>query len=139
MWIRKVVSEDKQRGHQPAAFFFDTYFCADGRYTPTPGFLDAAIAAIRGAGALIVADEAQAGLSRSGTHTWAVQCLGIEPDLMVLGKPMGNGRPIGAAIARRKIVDEFYSRDRYFNTFAGNPVSTAVGVTVIDAVQKEMA
>lgn len=127
----------RSRGHRPAAFFFDTYFCADGVYLPPAGLMREAIAALRQAGALIVADEVQAGLARCGTHAWAVQRLGIEPDLVVLGKPMGNGHPISAVLARKEIIDAFYSKDRYFNTFAGNTVSCAVGNAVLDVVERE--
>lgn len=135
--VKSAINELKARGHAPAAFYFDTYFCADGVYLPPPGFMDKAIAEIRRAGALIIADEVQAGLSRCGTHMWAVQRMGIEPDMMVLGKPMGNGHPIGAVIVKKEILDLFYAKDRYFNTFAGNPVSSVVGSAVLEVIENE--
>ena len=92
---------------------------------------------LKKAGALIVADEVQAGLGRSGSHMWAFQRLGANPDIVVMGKPMGNGHPIGVVVARKEIVDAFYASDRYFNTFAGNPVSCAVGLAVLDVLEGE--
>lgn len=133
----QAVDALRARGHKPAAFFFDTYFCADGVYLPPTGFMREAIEALRKAGTLIIADEVQAGLGRCGTHAWAVQRLGIEPDIVVLGKPMGNGHPIGAVLARKEIIDTFYGKDRYFNTFAANTVTCAVGVAVLDVMERE--
>ena len=72
-----------------------------------------------------------------GTHRRLFERLGIEPDIVVMGKPMGNGHPIGVVVARQEIVDAFYRQDRYFNTFAGNPVSCAVGLAVLEVVEKE--
>ena len=132
-----VVDALTARGHRPAAFIFDTYFCADGVYLPPSGFMRNAVAEVRKARALVIADEVQAGLGRSGSHLWSVQRLGIDPDIVVMGKPMGNGHPIGVVVARQEIIDTFYSRDRYFNTFAGNPVSCAVGSAVLDVVERQ--
>jgi 4-aminobutyrate aminotransferase-like enzyme len=125
------------RGHAPAAFYFDTYFCADGVYLPPEGFLKEAIGELKRTGVMIIADEVQGGLGRCGSHLWSVKRLGIEPDMVVLGKPMGNGHPIGAVVARKEMIDAFFGKDRYFNTFAGNNVSSAVGTAVIDVVEKE--
>lgn len=132
-----AVARLGEMGHRPAAIFLEPYFCTDGVRLAPPGYVDEALAAVRRAGGLVVADEVQAGLSRSGTHVWSYQRLGIEPDIAVLGKPMGDGHPIGVVIARSDIVDTFYRLDRYFNTFAGNPVSSAVGIAVLDVVERE--
>jgi 4-aminobutyrate aminotransferase-like enzyme len=127
----------RDRGHPPAAFYFDTYFCADGVFLPPDGFMTEAMAELRKAGVMIIADEVQAGLGRSGSHLWSVVRLGIEPDMIVLGKPMGNGHPIGVVAARKEMIDAFFGKDRYFNTFAGNNVSSAVGKAVFDVVKNE--
>lgn len=132
-----AIEELRERGHSPAAFFFDTYFCADGVFVPPEGFMSAAVDELKRAGVMLIADEVQAGLGRSGSHLWSVSKLGIEPDMIVVGKPMGNGHPIGAVAARKEIIDAFFEKDRYFNTFAGNNVSSAVGKAVFDVVKKE--
>jgi 4-aminobutyrate aminotransferase-like enzyme len=126
-----------ERGHRPAALFIESFFCTDGVRLPERGTLSAAVGLVRDAGGILVADEVQAGLARSGTHMWAFERLGLVPDIAVMGKPMGNGHPLAVVVARRDIVDAFYARDRYFNTFAGNPVSCAVGLAVLDVVEKE--
>jgi 4-aminobutyrate aminotransferase-like enzyme len=126
-----------KRGHRPAALFVESFFCTDGVRVADTGFIAEAIRRVRDAGALVIADEVQAGLARSGTHIWSFERLGIVPDIAVMGKPMGNGHPIGIVVARRDVVDAFYSSDRYFNTFAGNPVSCAIGCAVLDVVEKE--
>jgi len=133
----RAVATLAERGHRPAAFFVEPFFCTDGVRLPETGFVAEAVGRLRRAGALIVADEVQAGLARCGTHMWSFERLGIDPDIVVLGKPMGNGHPIGAVLARAEIVDLFYERDRYFNTFAGNPVSCAVGTAVLEVIEKE--
>lgn len=124
-------------GHGTAAFFFDSYFCSDGIRVPRRGFLTAAFARVREAGGLIVADEVQTGLGRCGSHMWAFQRLAVRPDIVVLGKSLGNGYPIGAVIARQDLVDAFYSTQRYFNTCAGSQVSAAVGSAVLDVIRDE--
>jgi 4-aminobutyrate aminotransferase-like enzyme len=124
-------------GYAPAAWFVESYFCTDGVRLPPTGFLDDAVARLRRANALIIADEVQAGLGRSGSHLWAYQRLGVDADIVVMGKPMGNGHPIGVVVARREIIDAFYATDRYFNTFAGNPVSCAVGLAVLHVLERE--
>lgn len=132
-----AVDKLAQRGHRPAALFIESFFCTDGVRLAATGGISAAIDVVRSAGGLVIADEVQAGLARSGSHTWAFERLGIQPDIVVMGKPMGNGHPVAVVVARRDIVDAFYARDRYFNTFAGNPVSCAVGLAVLDVVQDE--
>ena len=135
--FKAAVQTLRDRGHPPVAFYFDTYFCADGVFLPPDGFMREAMTELRNAGVKIIADEVQAGLGRSGSQLWSVTRLGIEPDMIVLGKPMGNGHPIGVVAARKEMIDAFLSKDRYFNTFAGNNVSSAVGKAVFDVVKKE--
>lgn len=124
-------------GHRPAALFIDSLFATDGLAVPPKGHLDAALRRLREAGGLCVADEVQPGLGRTGTSMWGFQNLGIVPDIVTTGKPMGNGHPIAVLATRREIVDAFFARDRYFNTFGGNPVSSAVGLAVLDVIEAE--
>jgi acyl-CoA reductase-like NAD-dependent aldehyde dehydrogenase len=86
---------------------------------------------VRAAGGLIIADEVQSGFGRTGLQMWGHEMFDIAPDLVVLGKPMGNGHPIGATITTTGLLEGFGSRNTYFNTFAGNPVSAAVGRAVL--------
>lgn len=126
-----------RKGHEAAAFFFDTYFCSDGVRTPVCGALDIGVRRISEAGALIIADEVQPGLGRCGTHMWAFQRLGLRPDIVVLGKSLGNGYPIGAIAARAELVDGFYRNERYFNTCAGSQLAAAAGSATLDVIEDQ--
>jgi 4-aminobutyrate aminotransferase-like enzyme len=90
---------------------------------------------VRDAGGLVIADEVQAGYARSGTW-WGYQATGFTPDIVVTGKPMGNGLPLAATAASRALVETFRSRTRYFNTFAASPLQAAVGMAVLDEIEQ---
>ncbi len=122
---------------RPAALLFDTVFASDGIALDPPGFIAGAVAAVRAAGGLFVADEVQAGLARTGSHMWGFERHGVVPDLVTVGKPMGDGHPVAALMARPAHLAEFGARSRYFNTFGGNPVSAAVGLAVLDVIRDE--
>jgi 4-aminobutyrate aminotransferase-like enzyme len=96
-----------------------------------------AVSRVKAAGGLYVADEVQAGLGRLGDGMWGFQSFGVTPDIVTMGKPLGNGHPIGAVVTRREIVEAFYKRERYFNTFGGNPVSAAAGLAVLEVLDRE--
>ncbi len=89
------------------------------------------------AGAFVVADEVQAGYGRTGEHLWSFVACGLVPDLVTLGKPMGNGHPIAAVIARRGDVDRLAGQAEFFSTFGGNPVAAAAGIAVLDVIRDE--
>ena len=93
--------------------------------------------AAHAAGAFVVADEVQAGYGRSGEHLWSFVACGLQPDLVTLGKPMGNGHPIAAVIARRDDVDRLAGQAEFFSTFGGNPVAAAAGLAVLDVIRDE--
>lgn len=126
-----------KRGHHPAAFFVCPVFASDGLYSVPAGYLDPAIAEIRRAGGIVIADEVQTALGRTGTHFWGFQHAGIVPDIVTMGKPMGNGIPLGVVVARRSLVEGFLQTQRYFNTFGGNQVAAAAGLAVLDVIEKE--
>ncbi|WP_161808086.1 aminotransferase class III-fold pyridoxal phosphate-dependent enzyme [Mesorhizobium sp. 1M-11] len=126
-----------KRGHHPAAFFVCPVFASDGLYSVPAGYLDPAIAEIRRAGGLIIADEVQTALGRTGTDFWGFQHAGLVPDIVTMGKPMGNGIPLGVVVARRSLVEGFLQTQRYFNTFGGNQVAAAAGLAVLDVIEKE--
>ena len=103
---------------------------------PVEGLAEA-VAAVRRAGGLYIADEVQAGLGRTGGHMWGFARHGVVPDLVTVGKPMGDGHPVAALMARPEHLAAFGSGARYFNTFGGNPVSAAVGLAVLDVIRDE--
>lgn len=101
------------------------------------GFLDEAIAVVRAHGGVIIADEVQPGFGRVGTHFWGHQKLGFSPDIVTMGKPMGNGHPVAAVATSLDILTQFRKAFRYFNTFGGNPVSCAAANAVLDVLENE--
>ena len=102
-----------------------------------PSYLRHAYEIVRAAGGVCVADEVQVGFGRVGSHFWAFETQGVVPDIVTLGKPIGNGHPLGAVVTTRAIADSFDNGMEYFNTFGGNPVSSAVGLAVLDVIEDE--
>ena len=126
-----------QGSHGPAAFFCESALSCGGQIILPPGFLPAAFAAVRAAGGVCVADEVQTGFGRAGEHFWMFESQNVVPDIVTLGKPIGNGHPLGAVITTREIADSFANGMEYFNTFGGNPVSCAIGLAVLDVIRDE--
>jgi 4-aminobutyrate aminotransferase-like enzyme/Ser/Thr protein kinase RdoA (MazF antagonist) len=135
--IGDAIERLAARGHRPAALFLDTAYTSDGILTPAPPYHAEVARLARAAGASIVADEVQAGYGRSGDHLWSFVAVGLEPDLVTLGKPMGNGHPVAAVIARRADVDRLGATAEFFSTFGGNPVAMAAGLAVLDVIDDE--
>jgi 4-aminobutyrate aminotransferase-like enzyme len=125
------------RGLRPAALYLDGFFTADGIFAPDPAVVAASIGAARAAGALFVADEVQSGHGRSGDGLWRFPAWGVVPDLVTLGKPMGNGHPIAAVVTRAEVVDRFAAETVFFSTFGGNPVACAAALAVLDVLGDE--
>ncbi len=125
------------RNRRPAALFLDSTFTSDGIFVPAPEVVAAVIGAAREAGALYVADEVQSGHGRTGDGMWGHVRWGVTPDIVTLGKPMGNGHPIAAVITRADIVDRFGAHTTFFSTFGGNPVACAAALTVLDVLEDE--
>ncbi|MBI0435518.1 aspartate aminotransferase family protein [Roseomonas sp. KE0001] len=135
--VRAAIADMGAHGITPAALLVDTIFSSDGVFAEPAGFLAPAVAAIREAGGLFIADEVQPGFGRTGTGMWGFQRHGLVPDLVTMGKPMGNGHPIAAMVARPEVLRRFGEQTRYFNTFGGNPVSCAVGQAVLEVIEAE--
>jgi 4-aminobutyrate aminotransferase-like enzyme len=135
--VRSAIADLEASGIRPAALIADTIFSSDGVLPDPAGFLAPAVAAIRDAGGLFIADEVQAGFGRTGAGMWGFGRHAVIPDLATMGKPMGNGHPVAGIAARADLVDAFGARTRYFNTFGGNPVSCAVGLAVLDVLERE--
>lgn len=136
-YIAQAIDELGRRGIKPAAFIIDTIISSGGVVEPPPGYLRKAAEIIRKAGGMFIADEVQPGFGRTGRYFWGYEVDGMVPDIVTMGKPMGNGHPLAATITRREIVDEFAASGRYFNTFGGNPVSCAAGLAVLDIIEQE--
>jgi len=135
--VHSALETLKSRGIKPAAFLIDTIVSSSGVVSPPPGYLSKVAEIVRDAGVLFVADEVQPGFGRVGSHFWGFEVDGITPDIVTLGKPMGNGHPLSAVVTRRELVDDFATHGRYFNTFGGNPVSCAAGLAVLDIIENE--
>ena len=124
-------------GRSVAAFFAESIPGCAGQVVLPEGYLDAAFGHVREAGAICVADEVQVGFGRVGSHWWAYETQDVIPDIVTLGKPIGNGHPMGAVVTTRAIADAFDNGMEYFNTFGGNPVSCAIGLAVLDVIEEE--
>ena len=124
------------RGFAPAAYIVDSAMCSSGIPDTPLDFLGTIAPLVRGAGGLVIADEVQSGFGRLGAM-WGHELLGMKADIVTLGKPVGNGHPMGVVITSREILAQFQSRVRLFSTFGGNPVSCAAGLAVLDVIERE--
>ncbi|UST55971.1 aminotransferase class III-fold pyridoxal phosphate-dependent enzyme (plasmid) [Comamonadaceae bacterium OTU4NAUVB1] len=135
--VRAAIADLRAHGLKPAALMVDTVFSSDGVFTGPAGFLAEAVAAIREAGGVFIADEVQPGFGRTGEAFWGFQRHGVVPDIATLGKPMGNGHPVAGLAVRPDVMRAFGQASRYFNTFGGNPVSMAAAAAVLDVIEDE--
>ncbi len=135
--VRAAIDDLGARGIGFAALVFDSIFSSDGVYADPPGLLGPAVRIARKAGGLVIADEVQPGFGRTGKHMWGFQRHRIAPDMVTMGKPMGNGYPIGAVAASPVLFEAFTRRVGYFNTFGGSPVAAAAGMAVLDVLEGE--
>jgi len=135
--VQAAIDDLKRHGIKPAMLITDTIFSSDGIFAGPKGFLKPAVDAIHAAGGLFVADEVQPGFGRTGEAMWGFERHGVRPDMVTIGKPMGNGYPMAGIVLRPEVVAEFGPRARYFNTFGGNPVAAAAGKAVLDTIREE--
>jgi 4-aminobutyrate aminotransferase-like enzyme/Ser/Thr protein kinase RdoA (MazF antagonist) len=135
--VGNAIMDLNKHGHQPAMVILDTAFVSDGIYTAPKGYLNTLFTKTRDAGGLCVVDEVQGGFGRLGQHFWGFQFDDVIPDIVTLGKPMGNGHPIAAVVTQQEIAEALARDSGYFNTFGGNPVSCAAGLAVLDVIEKE--
>lgn len=134
--VRRAIAELQADGIRPAALLVDTVFSSDGIFTGPRGFLQEAVAAIREAGGVFIADEVQPGFGRTGEAFWGFERHGVVPDIVTMGKPMGNGHPVAGLAVQPEVMAAFGRQCRYFNTFGGNPVSMAAASAVLDVLQQ---
>ncbi|KAF1052912.1 MAG: 5-aminovalerate aminotransferase DavT [Stenotrophomonas maltophilia] len=135
--VRAAIADLRAHGIKPAALLLDGIFASDGVLPDPSGFLAEAVAVARAEGLLYIADEVQSGFARTGQTMWGFERHGVTPDIVTLGKPMGNGQPIAGVVARAEVLDSFGRSVRYFNTFGGNPVSCAAAQAVLDVIRDE--
>jgi 4-aminobutyrate aminotransferase-like enzyme len=144
-WVHKVplptsaedAAEISKTGSPLCGFIAESMPSVAGQIVLPDGYLQKAYAAVRAAGGVCIADEVQTGFGRIGTHFYAFEKYGVTPDIVVLGKPIGNGHPIGAVITTPDIAGSFANGMEFFSTFGGNNVSCAIGRTVLEVVQEE--
>ena len=120
-----------------AAFFCESALGCGGQIILPSGYLKDAFAAVRASGGVTIADEVQTGFGRAGSHFWMFETQDVIPDIVTMGKPIGNGHPMGAVVTTPEIAASFANGMEYFNTFGGNPVSCAVGLAVLDVIRDE--
>ncbi len=132
-----VIDRAHEHGRRIAGFIAESCPSVGGQIMFPNGYLSAAYAHVRRAGGVCIADEVQTGLGRIGSHFWAFESQDVVPDIVVMGKPLGNGHPLAAVVTTRDIADAFDNGMEFFSTFGGNTVSCAVGNAVLDVVHNE--
>jgi len=135
--VDEAVQRITARGERVGAFIAESVLSCGGQIVLPPGYLAAAYRAVREAGGVCIADEVQVGFGRVGTHFWAFETQGVVPDIVTMGKPIGNGHPLGAVVTTPEIARAFANGMEYFNTYGGNPVSCAIGTAVLDVIADE--
>lgn len=135
--LQAAIDDLRAAGITFAGFLCDSIFASDGIFSDPPGFLKAAVEVTHRAGGLYIADEVQPGFGRTGDAFWGFARHGVVPDMVSMGKPMGDGHPLAGLAIRPDLVARFGAETRYFNTFGGNPVSAAVGLAVLDVIADE--
>lgn len=131
----RAIAALSEAGLKPAAVIIDSAFLTNGMIEPVPGYVAAVFDKVRKAGGLCIADEVQSGFGRMGGHFWGHQHHGVTPDFITIGKPAGNGHPIGVVLTRPEILDHFLNQTAFFSTFGGNNVSCAAGLAVLDEIR----
>ena len=135
--IARAIAELEEAGIGFAGMMLCPFFANEGFPNLPKGFFAPSEAVIRGAGGLILADEVQPGFGRLGSHFWGFEALGLRPDVVTLGKPMANGHPAAAVVARPEVMGAFREAFGYFNTFGGNPVSAAACLATLEVTEAE--
>jgi 4-aminobutyrate aminotransferase-like enzyme len=135
--VRAACAAMRAKDIRPALLIVDTVFSSDGLLVDPEGFLAPAAEAIRAEGGLFLADEVQPGFGRTGSAMWGFMRHGLVPDMVSLGKPMGNGYPVAGLVLQPQVVAEFGAESRYFNTFGGNAVAAATALSVLSVIEDE--
>lgn len=135
--VQNAIEDFARHGVELAGVLFCTAFSSEGLPVVPRGYLGKVARLVHSAGGLLIADEVQAGFGRLGSHMWGHDVLGAIPDIVTMGKPMGNGHPLAGVVTTSDLMEAFTSRNMYFNTFGGNEVSCAVGLAVLDVLRDD--
>jgi 4-aminobutyrate aminotransferase-like enzyme/Ser/Thr protein kinase RdoA (MazF antagonist) len=135
--VREAIDDLARSGHSKPSFIAESLLGSCGQFVLPDGFLAEAYARTREAGGVCIADEVQVGFGRVGSHFWGFETQHVVPDIVVMGKPIGNGHPMGAVVTTPEIAASFNNGMEYFSTFGGNPVSCAIGLAVLDVIRDE--
>ena len=135
--VEEILERMKAAGRRPSAFLAEAIIGCGGQVVPPPGYLAAAFDTVRRFGGVTIADEVQVGFGRVGTHFWAFDEQGARPDIVTMGKPIGNAHPMAAVATTRAIAESFAGGMEFFATFGGNNVSAAIGEAVLDVIEDE--
>ena len=135
--VKRALEEINDAGKRVLAFICESALGCGGQIILPDGYLKEAFAHVRRAGGVCISDEVQTGLGRVGSHFWAFETQSVVPDIVTIGKPLGNGHPLAAVVTTPEIAASFDNGMEYFNTFGGNPVSCAVGLAVLDVIEEE--
>jgi len=135
--VQEQINKIQQKGRNVAAFICESIVSCGGQIELPGNYLRIAYDAIRGSGGLCIADEVQVGCGRVGSSFWAFQLHDVIPDIVTVGKPIGNGHPLAAVVCTKEVADAFANGMEYFNTFGGNPVSCAIGLEVLRVIKEE--
>ncbi|HEX5152688.1 MAG TPA: aminotransferase class III-fold pyridoxal phosphate-dependent enzyme [Parafilimonas sp.] len=135
--VQRIIEELQSNGKTPAAFICETLLGVGGQIPLPPEYLSEVYKHVRAAGGVCIADEVQVGFGRIGDTFWGFELQDVVPDIVVMGKPIGNGHPLAAVVVTNEIANVFNNGMEYFNTFGGNPVSMAAGLAVLDVIEKE--
>ncbi|MFZ6050096.1 aspartate aminotransferase family protein [Pseudomonas sp. CR3202] len=135
--VAEAIASLQAQGSGVAAMLIDTLFANEGIPRVPAGYIERIAELVHQAGGLLIVDEVQSGFGRTGAHMWGHQAHGATPDIVTLGKPMGNGFPLAGVVTRRERVEAFGRSNLYFNTFGGSPVAAAVGMAVLEVIEDE--
>lgn len=133
--VAEQIAIMKAKGEGPGFFIAESIPSVAGQVFLPEGYLKEVYRLVREAGGVCIADEVQVGFGRVGSHWWAFETQGVVPDIVTMGKPIGDGHPLAAVVTTREVTDSFNNGMEYFNTFGGNPVSCAVGLAVLDVIE----
>ncbi len=136
-YVSEAAARLAERGIPAGVFICESLLGCGGQVEPPPGYLPEAFERARAAGAVVVADEVQVGFGRVGDRFWGFELQDAVPDIVTMGKPIGNGHPLAAVVTTREIAEAFDNGMEYFNTYGGNPVSASVGLAVLDVIEDE--
>lgn len=136
-YVKTAIRNIEEKGKRVGGFIAESILSCGGQIVLPEGYLQKVYAQVRAAGGLCIADEVQVGFGRVGAAFWGFEMHGVIPDIVTLGKPIGNGHPIGAVVCTRAVADAFANGMEFFSTFGGNPVSAAIGKAVLEVIEAE--